>query len=74
MKWKLTDRHGRPIAAGTMEQMLTYLKYTVKDGEYRLVRGETTIAALRYRGILYPFDQWEGYIPMEHVNRLRSQS
>ena len=70
MKWQLTDRRGKPLAAGTMEQMLSYLKYTLKDGEYRMVRDDTTIYTLRYRGILYPFDQWEGYIPIEKVNSL----
>jgi hypothetical protein len=73
MNWQLTNRRGRPIAAGTLEQMLEYLKYRLQDGEYRLVRDDTTIYTLRYRGILYPFDQWEGYIPMEKVNALRRQ-
>ena len=74
MNWQLTDRKGKRIAAGTLEQMLQYLKFTLKDGEYRLVREDTTIYTLRYCGILYPFDQWEGYIPIEKVNALRRQA
>src|SRR5262245_60889187 len=72
-RWKLTTRLGQPIAAGTLEQMLAHLKYAMKDGEYRLIRSDTTIQALRYQGVLYPFDQWEGYIPIEKVNQLRRQ-
>ena len=73
MKWQLTNRRGRPITAGTLEQMLVYLKYTAKDGEYRLIHGETTIHTLRYQGTLYPFDQWEGYIPMEKVKKIQQR-
>ncbi len=74
MKWQLTDRRGKPIAAGTLEQMLAYLKFTVKDGEYRLVRGDTIINARRHQGTLYPFDHWEGYEPLERVHQRRRES
>ena len=73
MNWRLTTWRGQPIAAGTLEQMLAHLKYGLKDGEYKLVRDETEIHTLRYQGILYPFDQWEGYIPMEEVKKLQSR-
>jgi hypothetical protein len=67
MKWQLTDRHGKPIAAGSLEQMLTHLKFTAKDGEYQLVRGDTAIHTQRHQGTLYPFEQWDGYLPLERV-------
>jgi hypothetical protein len=72
MKWRLTTRLGRPLAAGTLEQMLAYLKYTAKDGEYQLVRDDVTIPTMRHQGVLYPFDQWESFSPMEEVNRMRT--
>jgi hypothetical protein len=71
MDWQLTNRRGIPLTAGTLEQVLYYLKFLVKDGEYRLVRGDTTVYTIRHQGILYPFDQWEGYTPMEVVQQLR---
>jgi hypothetical protein len=55
MKWKLTDRKRRPIAAGTVVQMYEYLKNHVPDGEYKLVGSDVTIAVRRYRGqVVYP--------------------
>jgi len=54
--------------------MLTYLKFMVKDGEYRLVRGDTTISARRHQGTLYPFERWTGYLPMEQVQQLQRES
>ena len=74
MKGKLTDRKGKPIAAGTLEQMLTYLKFMVKDGEYQLVHGDTTVSARRHQGTVYPFERWEGYLPMEQVQQLQQKS
>jgi hypothetical protein len=73
MKWKLTKRRGQPIASGTLEQMLTYLKYTLPDGEYRLIHGDRVIRTTRHQGILIPFDQWEGSAPMEVVNELQKR-
>jgi hypothetical protein len=35
MQWRLEDRRGRAITAGSLEQRLTCLKYTAPDGEYR---------------------------------------
>jgi hypothetical protein len=52
--------------------MLAHLKYTVHDGEYLLVGGDMEIAVRRYRGILYPFEQWEGWPPMGVVKQLQS--
>ena len=71
MNSKLTKRRGQPIAAGTLEQMLTYLKYTLPDGEYRLIHDDTVIRTTRHKGILIPFDQWEGFAPMEVVKELQ---
>ena len=73
MKWKLTKRRGQGIAAGTLEQMLTYLKYSLPDGEYRLIHGERVIHTTRHKGILIPFDQWEGFAPMEVVKELQKR-
>ena len=53
MTWKLTDRRGKPIVAGTLEQMFAHLKFTAKDGEYQLVRGDTAIHTQRHQGVLY---------------------
>ncbi|HLW64198.1 MAG TPA: hypothetical protein VKS79_02690 [Gemmataceae bacterium] len=73
MEWKLTKRRGQRIAAGTLEQMLTYLKYTLPDGEYRLIHGDRVIRTTRHQGILIPFDQWEGFTPMEVVKELQKR-
>jgi hypothetical protein len=55
MKWHLKNRRGKSIAAGTLEQMFTYLKHFVPGGEYKLVGSELTIPARRYRGqVIYP--------------------
>jgi hypothetical protein len=55
MKWHLKNRQGKSIAAGTLEQMFTYLKHLVPDGEYQLVGSELTIPARRHRGeVIYP--------------------
>jgi hypothetical protein len=71
-QWRLEDRRGTQIAAGTLEQMLTFLKCTVQDGEYQLVGPETTIMVRRHRGVVYPFDRWKGWQPWEVMNqRLR---
>jgi hypothetical protein len=74
MTWRLETRRGRKIAAGTLEQMLTHLKYLLRDGEYRLVGSELTIPVRRYQGVVYPFDKWEGGPLAEVVNRYRSGS
>jgi hypothetical protein len=72
--WVLTNRHGGPIAAGTLEQMLAHLRFTAKDGEYTLVHDEVSIPTLRHCGILYPFDQWKGFRPIETIDQPRVQS
>lgn len=71
MKWCIEDRKGRKIAAGTLEQMLSYLKFNLPDGEYVMVGPELRIPTRRHRGVLYPFDQWRGWAPAEAVNRKR---
>ena len=58
MRWQLKRRRGKALAAGTLEQMLTYLKYMVPDGEYQLVGSELTIFARRHRGIVYPLEDF----------------
>ncbi len=71
VEWLLTNRHGVPITAGTLEQMLAHLRFTAKDGEYKLIHENTEIATMRHCGILYPFDQWQGFRPLEHVDESR---
>jgi hypothetical protein len=58
MQWYLKSRTGKTMAAGTLEQMLTYLKYLVPDGEYQLVGSELTIRARRHRGLVYPLEEY----------------
>ncbi len=74
MSWELRDRLGRSrLAAGTLEQMLAYLRYTVKDGEYRLVGQKVDVNVRRFRGVIYPFDLWEGWAPAEVVKQVQSR-
>ncbi len=58
MQWHLKNRRGKTLAAGNLEQMCTYLKYLVPDGEYRLVGSEITIFARRHRGLVYPLEEF----------------
>jgi hypothetical protein len=74
VNWLLTNRRGSPIASGTLEQMLAHLRFTAKDAEYKLVHEDVTIPVMRHCGILYPFDQWKGFKPIEKVNEPRVQS
>jgi hypothetical protein len=71
MTWQITDRRGRKIAAGTLEQMYANLKLLLPDGEYRLVGPKLTVAVRRFRGKVHPFDEWEGWGPAAGVNRYR---
>jgi hypothetical protein len=55
MKWRLSDRRGKVIATGTVEQMYDYLKSLLPDGEYQLVGSEISLPVRRYQGsIVYP--------------------
>jgi hypothetical protein len=72
MSWHLETRRGQKLATGTLEQMLTYLKYMLQDGEYRLIGDEVDIPVRRHRGVVYPFDRWEGWSPAEVVKQLQS--
>jgi len=55
MQWQLTNRRGRPLAAGSLTQMYFYLKNLLPDGEYKLKGDEITIATRRFRGkLVYP--------------------
>jgi hypothetical protein len=74
VNWTVTNRRGHPITSGTLKQMLSYLKFNAKDGEYRLIRDEVSITTLRHSGILYPFEQWEGFAPIDEINQPRVQS
>jgi hypothetical protein len=72
MKWRLETRRGKAITAGTLEQVLTYLKYMVPDGDYSVVGPQLSIPARRHQGVVYPFDQWEGWQPGEAVKERRT--
>ena len=45
---------GEVVAAGTRDQMYSYVKHHVEDGEYLIIEGDEALKLSRIEGIVWP--------------------
>ena len=50
----LVTEDGEVVAAGTRDQMYSFVKHNVGDGEYLIVEGDEALKLSRTEGIVWP--------------------
>ena len=50
----LVTEDGEVVAAGTRDQMYSFVKHHVEDGEYLIIEGDEALKLSRTEGIVWP--------------------
>ena len=50
----LVSETGEVVAAGTRDQMYSFIKHHVEDGEYLIIEGDEALKLSRSEGIVWP--------------------
>ena len=50
----LATEDGEVVAAGTRDQMYSYVKHHVEDGDYLIIEGDEALKLSRSEGIVWP--------------------
>ena len=50
----LVTEDGKVVAAGTRDQMYSFVKHHVEDGDYSIIKGDEALRLSRSEGIVWP--------------------
>ena len=50
----LATEDGEVVAAGTRDQMYSFVKHNVEDGDYLIIEGDEALKLSRTEGIVWP--------------------
>lgn len=50
----LVTEDGEVVAAGTRDQMYSFIKHNVEDGDYLIIEGDEVLKLSRTEGIVWP--------------------